>query len=51
MDAGIVTYLGDRIQFQNGYGAYLNHSYACDFDTESEHVVNATAAPGRLPSR
>lgn len=47
--AGILTYMGDRIQFQNGFGAWVNHSYFCDFDTRSGSVVGATATEGLLP--
>lgn len=29
---GTVTYIGDKIEFQNGFGAYQKHIYECDFD-------------------
>lgn len=48
-EAGILTYMGDRIQFQNGFGAWVNHSYFCDFDPRRESVVSATATEGLLP--
>lgn len=47
-DAGIVTYVGDRIQFQNAFGAWTHHIYACDYDTINKRVVDVDAAPGRL---
>lgn len=47
-DKGTVTYIGDKIQFQNGFGALQNHIYECDFDPRLERVVDARARPGRL---
>ena len=48
MDTGIVTYLGDRIQFQNGFSAWQPHSYSCDYDTLNQTVLEVRANPGRL---
>lgn len=45
---GIVTYTGDAIQFQNGFGAWENHVYECDYDPASESVLEVRASPGRL---
>jgi hypothetical protein len=45
---GVVTYIGDKIQFQNGFGAFQNHIYECDFDPRSEEVLDVRARPGRL---
>lgn len=28
----VVTFLGDEIKYQNGLGAWIRHSYECDFD-------------------
>lgn len=47
--AGVVTYIGDRVEFQNGFGAWLSMIYTCDYDTGSGHVVDAQASAGRLP--
>ncbi|MBC2659815.1 hypothetical protein H7A76_30645 [Pseudomonas sp. MSSRFD41] len=44
----IVTYIGDKIQFQNGFGAYEGFTYECDFDTLNKSVKNVIANPGRL---
>jgi hypothetical protein len=38
---GNVTYLGDKVQFQNGFGAYINMVYACEVDVAAERVVKA----------
>ena len=45
---GIVTFVGDRISFQNGFGAWQPHSYECDFDTNSRTAIAARVTPGRL---
>ncbi len=47
---GYMTYIGDRIQFQNGFGAMVNHIYECDYDPAHKKVLNARATPGRLPA-
>lgn len=47
-DKGIVSYIGDKIQFQNGFGAFQNHIYVCDVDTTTDQVVSVDAMPGRL---
>lgn len=45
---GIVTFIGDRISFQNGFGAWQPHTYECDFDTNSRAAIAARVTPGRL---
>jgi hypothetical protein len=47
-DAGVVTYIGDKIDFQNGFGAFQPHVYECDYSTVAEAVVDVRAQPGRL---
>lgn len=46
--AGIITYGGDRLKFQNGFGAYQNYMYKCDYDTARELVVDVQIAPGKF---
>lgn len=48
-DKKVITYIGDKIQYQNGFGAWINHTYECDFDPALAKVVDARAHPGRLP--
>lgn len=43
---GIVTFLGDKLRFQNGFGAWQNVVYECDYDGES--VLSVRARPGKL---
>lgn len=48
-EAGVITFIGDRILFQNAFGAKQPHIYFCTFDTVAERVVEVRAEPGRLP--
>jgi hypothetical protein len=41
----IVTYSGDQIKFQNGFGAWQIMFYDCDYDTASGNVIEAHAYP------
>jgi len=46
---GVVSYIGDKIKFQNGFGAWIIHTYECDFDTTKKTVVDVRARAGRIP--
>jgi len=48
-EAGVLTYIGDKIKFQNGFGAWQNMTYQCDFDPSSKRVGDVRAYAGRLP--
>jgi RNA polymerase subunit RPABC4/transcription elongation factor Spt4 len=37
---GTVTYIGDKARFQNGFGAWSNVRYECDFDPVEEVVLD-----------
>ena len=45
---GTVTLLGDKIKFQNGFGAWQHHTYECDVDPAVESILDVRAGPGRL---
>ncbi len=45
---GYLTYIGDKIKFQNGFGAWQNYVYECDIDTETKTVFDVRTEPGRL---
>ncbi|WP_323115240.1 hypothetical protein [Pseudomonas guariconensis] len=45
---GEIIYIGDQVKFQNGFGNFLKHKYACKFDPVAKVAINATADPGRL---
>lgn len=44
-EEGTLTYIGDKIQFQNGFGAMQNHTYECDYDPNTESVLDVRAYP------
>lgn len=48
-DAGTLTYIGDKIEFQNGFGAFQKYIYECDFNPEGNLVLSVRAEPGQLP--
>ena len=39
---------GDKIKFQNGFGAWIRHKYICEFDTATREVLNVAAEPGQF---
>ena len=43
-----LTYFGDQIKFQNGFGAWQNMTYQCDYDPINEKVLDVRVYPGRL---
>ena len=43
-----VTYVGDKIKFQNGFGAWVFHTYECDLDASGERVTGVRASAGRM---
>lgn len=45
---GVVTYYGDHIRFQNGFGAWQDSVYECDVNVSDGVVLAVRAAPGRL---
>ncbi|MBB4287840.1 hypothetical protein [Roseospira goensis] len=45
---GIIAYFGDKLKFQNGFGAWQNVAYKCIFDTRSSKVIEVTVWEGRL---
>ena len=45
---GHLIFSGDKIQFQNGFGAWKNYIYECDYDPGKKQVLDVRAQPGRL---
>ena len=39
---------GDKIQFQDGFGAWQDHIYTCRYDFERGAVIGVEVEPGRL---
>lgn len=45
---GIVTVIGDKIKFQNGFGAWSNMIYECDVNPATEAVLDVRVSDGRI---
>ena len=43
-----VTYIGDKIKMQNGFGAWQNMIYEIDYDTINKKVIDIRLRDGRL---
>lgn len=48
-EAGTLTMVGDKAEFQNGFGAYSPVIYECDLAADGKTVLGARASEGRLP--
>jgi hypothetical protein len=46
---GVITYIGDRAEFQNGFGAFTPVIYECDLASDEKTVLDARVHEGRLP--
>lgn len=47
---GEITYIGDKAEFQNGFGAFTPVTYACALSSDSKTVLDAViVSEGRLP--
>lgn len=46
---GQITYVGDKVEFQNGYGAFTPMIYECDMESDNKTVIDVRADEGRLP--
>lgn len=47
-EQGTLTYIGDKIEFQNGFGAFQKHIYECDFNPANNQILDVRARPGQL---
>ena len=45
---GVIIYAGDRIELQNGFGAWQPHTYACAYDPERGTGLALSMQAGRL---
>jgi hypothetical protein len=43
---GSMTVIGEKIKFQNGFGAWIIHKYECDFDTNTKTVLASAHTHG-----
>ena len=46
--AGTLSFYGDKIEFQNGFGAWQPYRYTCNFNPANDQVLGVNADPGRL---
>ncbi len=37
---GVLTVIGDKIKFQNGFGAWMKMQYWCKYDTQNKIVID-----------
>ncbi|WP_288823558.1 hypothetical protein [uncultured Paraburkholderia sp.] len=47
---GEITYIGDKAEFQNGFGAFTPVIYQCDLAADNKTVLDVRVVKGRLPS-
>jgi hypothetical protein len=47
-EQGTLTFIGDKIEFQNGFGAFQKHIYECDFNPVNNKILDVRARPGQL---
>lgn len=45
---GEITFVGDKVKFQNGFGAWQNSIYECDIDPETNSVLDVRIKAGHL---
>jgi hypothetical protein len=46
---GVITYIGDKAEFQNGFGAFTPVIYECDLAPDNKQVLDVRVREGRLP--
>ncbi|WP_411839259.1 hypothetical protein [Paracoccus sp. ME4] len=47
-NTGTITLIGDKIMFQNGFGAFTNMIYECDWNQTTETLVDVRVREGRI---
>ena len=45
---GLIDFAGDKVQVQNGFGAWQNYYYICTFDISTKQIVDLKLRSGRL---
>lgn len=46
---GVITFIGDKAEFQNGFGAFTPVIYECDLAADNKTVLDVRVDEGRLP--
>ena len=44
-----VTFIGDKVEFQNGFGAYTPMTYFCTFSLATKQITSLDMGEGRIP--
>lgn len=47
-EEGVIVLMGDKVKFQNGYGAFQNMRYTCTWSPATETVLDVAVEPGRI---
>lgn len=45
-----ITYIGDKVAFQNGFGAFTPMTYFCTVDATTDAILKVEVIEGRIPS-
>lgn len=48
VENAIVTVIGDKIKFQNGFGAWSHMTYECDVDPVTQTIIDVRVSEGRI---
>lgn len=48
-EKGIITYIGDKVEFQNGFGAFTPMVYQCDLGPDERTILGVRVTEGRIP--
>lgn len=48
-EANVITMIGDKAEFQNGFGAFTPVIYECDLGPDRKTVLDVRVREGRLP--
>jgi hypothetical protein len=46
VEKGLVDFYGDRLELQNGFGAWMNYQYVCTYDTNGRRVFQVAMHTG-----
>lgn len=47
--AGLMTFIGDKVEFRDGYAAYTPMVYECDLSADFKTVLAVRVYKGHLP--
>lgn len=47
-NGGVIRYIGDKVKFQNGFGAWTRYRYSCDYDPFNSTLLVSALEEGRI---